>query len=241
MNKKIVGIMACAFMFLSAGNSYAGLFARGGGGAESRTITSVTPAAVFNNTRNDMVLYGRFSRHQSRNRRVVISQDRLPTPLPVRVNYWGSGRVTVTLPAHLTPGRYSIYLERDFGHHGQHQWRAISNKKAFEVMAASTRGQIRGRYESSICNTPPQRLKIVGGPFKSGGRHPQALNIHAEIQAPVHTSSPLPTIRVISDTQLEALVPPCLAIQPGIQLRLVYPNGTKSNWISIQQYVVRTR
>ena len=152
MNRFFPVAIACAFMLLNVGYSYAGLFSRGGG--ESRTITSVTPAAVFNNTRNDMVLYGRFSRHQSRDRRVVIYPNSLPTPFPVRVNHWGNGRITVTLPAHLAPGNYAIYLERSFAHHGQHQWRAIANKKAYVVRAARTMGQLRGRYESSTGNTP---------------------------------------------------------------------------------------
>lgn len=237
MNRFFPVAMACASMFLNVGYSYAGLFA--GGGGESRTITYITPPTVFNNARNRMVLTGRFSNKQSRDRRVVIYPARLPTPFPVPVSHWGSRKIQVTLPAHLAPGTYYIYLERNFGRHGRHQWRAISNKKTFEIQAEQTMGQIRGRYESSICNTPPQRLIISGGPFKSGGRHPQALNIHAEIQAPVHTSSLLPTIRVQSNTTIMALVPPCLATHRDTKLRLVYPNGTKSNWIPIEQMWAR--
>jgi len=255
MNKVFLITIACVFI-LGAGNSYAGLFARGGG--ESRTITSVSPDSVFNKTRQMLVLHGRFSKKQSRDRRVVIYGRRthhgirihtvqqlqaaaqtVQVVRPVHVTHWGGHRIQVVIPAHLTPGTYYIYLERDFHHHGQHQWRTISNKKVFTVKAARTMGQIRGRYESSICNTPPQRLFISGGPFKSGGRHPQALNIHAEIQAPVHTSSLLPTLRVISNTQILALVPPCLSTHRDTKLRLAYPNGTKSNWIPIEQMWAR--
>jgi len=229
MNKTIVGIIACAFMLLGVGNSYAGLSARGGG--ESRTITSISPATVFNTTRATVTLSGRFSKKQGRNRRVVISQNRLPTPIPVRVHEWKRGRIRVEIPAAIQPGRYHIFLERVY----RNQWRAISNKKAFEIKAARTMGQIRGRYQTFICNTPPQKLLISGGPFKSGGRHPQALNIHVEIQAPINTSSLPPTLHVISDTEIIALVPPCLSTHRGTKLRLVYPNGTKSNWIPIEQ------
>ncbi len=97
---------------------------------------------------------------------------------------------------------------------------------------------IRGRYNDSICNFRWQKFRIFGGPFKHNGR---AISIRSEIRMEADrstSSSVLPTIIVVSDTELEARVPPCLAIQRGVQLRLVYPDGTKSNWIDIEQYVV---
>jgi len=254
MSRFFTVAMVCIFMLLNAGYSHAGLFARGGG--ESRTISSITPSAVFNNAGGSLTLNGQFSGHQSRDRRVVIygrrthhgirghtvQQLQAATPTiqvvrPVRVTHWGGRRIQVIIPAHLTPGTYYIYIERNFGHHGQHQWRSISNKKTFEVKAARAMGQIRGSWGSSICNAPLQKLIITGGPFERSGR---ALNIHAEIQTLGHTdASSLRRIEVKSNTRIVMEIAPCVTIKRGSRLRLLYPGGTKSNWISIEQMWAR--
>ncbi len=227
MNKFIVSGMICVFMLLEVESGHAGLFARGGG--ESRTITAISPQKIINSVRQSLVISGHFSSKQGRKRRVVFYLRRVPRPVPAHVSHWGSKRITVTLPAHLTPGAYVIYLERDFGHNGQHQWHAISNKQSFLIDAAPVAGQIRGHYMDSVCNGRWQRLQIIGGPFDRG------TTIRPEIRAHNPVSGSRPTVSVVSNTELEVKVPPCLAIKNGVQLRLAFPNGTKSNWISIEQ------
>jgi len=243
MNKTIVGIIACAFMLLGVGNSYAGLFAKGGG--ESRTINSVSPASVFNATRQTVTLSGRFSKKQGRNRRVVLSMDRLPTPRPLRVYEWKRDRITVAISAAEQPDRYHIYLERDFGHHGQHQWRVISNKMAFEIMNGSHvrrdglphAAPIRVRNIDSVCGGPRLQVRISGGPFQRDGN--PINGIRAEVRTALSPPNRMiaPTIRIVSNIELIASVVRCQVLHNGAQIRLIYPDRSESDWVSIHQTV----
>jgi len=244
MNKKIVGIMACAFMFLSAGNSYAGLFARGGG--ESRTITSVTPERVFNNTRQTLVLSGRFSKKQGRDRRVSIALDRLPTPRPVRVDDWKRGRIRVAIPAAMQPGRYHIFLERAYRNHGRVQWRRISNQMAFGIVGSAHSNSngsphaapISMAARSSLCYSMPKyTYTIQGGPFQING-HDLPIRAQLRTNPPSRLSRTAsvvpPQVSVVSPTSLRVeIIPSCLVFEPSLELRLSYPDGSTSNWIPI--------
>ncbi len=234
-------IIICAFI-LSSGNSYAGLFAKGGG--ESRTIKTITPTRIFNATRQTMVLYGRFSKKQSRKRRVVISADRLPTPFPVRVSHWKRKQISVVIPRALQPSRYHIFLEgTTYKQNGQPQWQTISNKVAFEVIDGSHvrrdglphAAPIRVRNVEDVCVVPPLKIWLNGGPFQRNGR--AISGIRAEVRASAIPANRMiaPTIRIISNTELIATVVRCQVLKPGAQIRLVYPDRSTSNWISIQQ------
>ena len=238
MNSIFQVAMACAFMLLNAGYGHAGLFAKGGG--ESRTITSVSPDTVLNNTGKQLTLSGHFSSRQSRDRRVVIYSDRVPTPFPVQVNHWSGRSIQVTLPAHLAPGGYHIYLERN----AHHQWGSISNKVAFAVRDGSNArsdglphaAPIRVQYIGHACDGPPIDVRLSGGPFRRSG---QPVAIRAELRTSAMSPSRMmvPTIRINSDTLLTAKVERCVVLQDGAQIRLVYPDRSTSNWVSIHQAI----
>ncbi len=239
---RIFSIIVVSVLMLSTGTSYAGLFAKGGG--ESRTIKFITPASVFNATKQTVVLSGRFSKKQGRGRRVVISANRLPTPFPVRINKWKRKQISITIPRALQPGQYHLFLQKKTNNQNNRpQWRIISNKIAFEVLDGSNvRGDglphaasIRVRNAENICVGPPLKIWLAGGPFKRGGK--LVKGIRAEVRA---TSIPAnrmitPTIRILSNTELVAWVVRCQVIKKGAQIRLVYPDRSASNWVSIQQ------
>ncbi len=243
MNRKsIFPIMVVCALMLGVGNSYAGLFAKGG--EKIRTIKTISPAGVFNASRQTIVLSGRFSKKQGRGRRVVISADRLPTPFPIRVSKWKRKRISVTIPRALQPGQYHLFLQKKTNsQNGRPQWRTLSNKIAFEVLdGANVRrdglphaASIRVRNAENFCVGPPIRIWLSGGPFKRGG-HPIS-GIRAEVRA---TSIPAnrmiaPTIRFITNTELMVSVTRCQVIHNGAQIRLIYPDRSASNWVSIQQ------
>ncbi len=242
-NKTLSLFVVCVLM-LNTGTSYAGLFAKGGG--ESRTIKAITPSLFFNAIKQTMVLSGRFSKKQGRNRRVVISSDRLPTSFLVRVDKWKAKRISVTIPRALQPGRYHIFLQKVASiHNGQPQWRSISNKIAFEILDGSNvRGDgsphaasIRVRNAESFCVGPPLKIRLSGGPFQRRGKPIDG--IRAEVRA---TSIPVnrmiaPTIRIFSNTETVVWVERCQVIKNGAQIRLVYPDRSISNWVSIEQKI----
>ncbi len=159
---------------LGAESSYAGLFAKGGGGL--KTINSISPASVFNASKQTVVLSGRFSKKQGRNRRVVISADRLPTPFPVRVSQWKRKHISLTIPRALQPGQYHIFLQGTaYRQNGQPRWKTISNQVAFEVIDGSHvrrdglphAAQIRVRYIEHFCVGPPIKVRLSGGPLSA--------------------------------------------------------------------------
>lgn len=245
MNRIFSIMMACVFMF-GAGNSYAGLFARGGG--ESRTITSVTPTSVFNNSRQTLVLSGRFSKKQGRDRRVSIALDRLPTPRPVRVYDWKRDRIRVAIPAAMQPDRYHIFLERAYRNHDRVQWRRISNQMAFEVLGSAHSNSNGSPHAAPItvrdfalCSTNSTVSRWVsGGPFQVNGH---AYQIRAELRAspPLPSYIDPPLVEVKSATSLKVKNIPCFTTfqNPTLELRLIYPDGSTSNWVPAADRAIR--
>jgi len=244
MTKKMIVVISCAFMLLSVDNSYAGLFARGGG--ESRTISSISPESFFNRSSQTMVLSGRFAKKQGRGRRVVISLDRLPTPRPVRVHEWRRGRITVEIPAAIQPDRYHIFLERAYHHNGRTQWRAFSNKKAFEVHGSAHTNRngaphaapISRHAGSSFCYSLPRyHMTIYGGPFQANGHdYPIRAQLRTNPPAILQRTAGVvpPPVSILSPTSLRVeIIPSCLVFEPSLELRLTYPDGSTSNWIPI--------
>jgi len=247
--RRAMRIFQVAIMFitlmLSVGSSWAGLFAHGGG--ESRHIASVTPALIYNSSRSSVSIRGQFSRERG-NGRVVIAGPRLLGPVPVSINRWSDRLVGATLPAHLAPGRYQLFLQRFFRDNGRGQWRNISDGGAIVVAAGSApvnrdgsphAAPIAKRNQDALCNGPDIRIRITGGPFKRDGR---AYPIRAEYRStnyPVGSRHIFPPRFVpISNSEAEVRVGPCYAVYRGAQIRLVYPDRSRSNWISIKSLQV---
>lgn len=82
-----------------------------------------------------------------------------------------------------------------------------------------------------VCNDIPMPFK--GGPFIQNG---QPLNIHAELKSNMqYYARYSPRLQVISDTRIKTWINSCLLVKDGIQIRFSYPDGSKSNWVGIQQ------
>jgi len=237
-----VAIMFIALM-LSAGSGWAGLFAHGGG--ESRHIASVTPASVYNSGRPSVSIRGNFSKQRG-NRRVVITGSSLLGPVPVSINRWSGHLVATTLPAHLPPGQYQLFLQHFFSGNGSGQWRNISNGGKIAVIAGSAPANRNGSPhaapivkvgQDALCNGPDIRINITGGPFQRDG---MSYPIRVEYRASNHPVGSLvaPRFRAFSSSRAQVSMGPCYVVHRGAQIRLVYPDRSFSNWISVKSLQV---
>ena len=216
----------------------AGVFAHGGG--ESRTISSVAPDRTYNAGRQPVVLTGNFSRNKG-DRRVVLSGPGLLGPIPVAIGQWRAHNISVTLPNRLTPGIYKLSLER-FSNR-DNKWHTISNFREVTVIAGAVPQNRDGSphgapitlvagARDSICSGPPIRVWVDGGPFQRNGR---PYPIRAELRAPPLGPGRLapPEVSIVSPTRLMVRIDRCQMIYPDLALRLSYPDGSASNWISV--------
>jgi hypothetical protein len=240
MKQSVVVVLTVFFLIsLCMGNANAGVFASGGG--ESRTIDSVAPERVYNSSRQPIFLTGRFSNKKG-DRRVVISGRRIMGSIPLTSIQWGARRISATLPRNLTEGDYQISLEK-FSR-SDRSWHKISNYKTVRVIAGAVPANRDGSphnapisvmvgQRDSICDGAPIRIWIDGGPFQRSGRN---YRIGAELRAMPRL--PLgrlasPRVSIVSGTRLMVSIPRCSLLQPSLELRLTYQDGSRSNWISV--------
>jgi len=230
LKRNVTGVLGVVFIMIAgAGDANAGLFSHGGG--ESRTITSISPDRIFNARRTELTLSGRFSKNQSRDRRVVISLDRLPTPFPARVYHWTSSRITVAIPKSVQPGGYQIFLQRAYRNNGGQQWRAISNKKVFTVLGGSLADQ--SSVNIRVVNLPSfaqactgsLQIGLSGGAFQNGTR--------VELSPPSRYGRT--SIRNVARDTYSVMVNRCwlMNTRQRPKLRLIYPGGHRSNWVYV--------
>ena len=239
IKKSILSGLSVVFLLsLGPGNANAGIFASGGG--ESRTISTVAPDRVYNSGREPIVLTGNFSDKKG-DRRVVISGPRILGPIPLTNIQWSARRISATLPRNLTPGNYQVSLER-FSR-ADKRWHKISNDKTVTVIAGAAPTNRNGSphnapisvmagQRDSICQGPPIRIWINGGPFQRDGRpYPIRAGLRALPVGPDRL--PPPSVSVINTTRLMVSIPRCLLTYPNLELRLTYQDGSVSNWVSV--------
>jgi len=241
MNKHLRLTTIVTILLLTSLGAYAGVFARGGG--ESRRITAVSPPTTYNNGRQSVTLSGNFSSKQG-DRRIAVSGPQLLGAVPVTVNHWSGHSISVTLPAHLNPGRYQLFLQRSYRDHGRSQWRTISDTGLLTVRGGAEpvnrdgsphAVQIRRSSQESVCAGQPIHIRVSGHAFQ---RDRRAYQIHAEARAnnvPINAVTP-PTVRILSATQADVSVARCFVLRPGAEIRLVYPDRSHSNWLSVEQH-----
>ena len=240
MKHTLIFALLTLSLLLQCGQTTAGVFARGGG--ESRHISSVSPARVYNADRGIVTLSGHFSKHQ-RERRVVIAGPRLLGPIPVNVNRWSGRHISVILPTRLEAGRYQLSLQRFYRDHQPGQWVTISDPIDVTLVSGAAPVNhdgsphavpIRLLSRESICAQPPVHVRIAGEFFQRDGR---SYNIRAQARAeslPVDRA-PSPPVRVRSTTEAELALPPSFVLLHSAQIRLLYPDGSHSNWLSVAQ------
>lgn len=241
MKRKTTVMLMGVFFLFCVHLTYAGIFASGGG--ESRRIDSLSVTQFFNTTSQDITLVGDFSKKQGRDRRVVISPDRLPTPFPVAVISWNRRQIQIRVPQSVAPGNYRLFLERAYRKNGSTEWRVISNTVAFVVRRAAQANAngaphaapIYRQTGTSLCySLPKYYLTLTGGPFQVNG---QPVPMRAEIKTTpmqnlTRKSGVGSHVTVLSPTRVKVEIgPSCLAFDPTLELRLIYPDRSASNWI----------
>ena len=240
--RALLTIGLATLTFLLYGNiANAGIFARGGG--ELRHIDAVTPGTAYNGSHEVLTVRGRFSARQA-NRRVTITGPQVPAPMPVSINRWSERSITVTLPPRLAPGRYQLMLQRTYHNAGQPRWQTISNNSSFTVLAGARPGNrdgsphavpIRRRSEESICAGQPLHIVVRGAAFQRSGR-PFPITAQARTRSGPASARVAPHVRILSASEAEVAVPRCFVLNPGAEIRLVYPDRSHSNWLSVEQH-----
>jgi len=137
-----------------------------------------------------------------------------------------TSNIVLKIPQHVEGRGLSIALYR------KSDSKVVSNLLPGLTISRAAMAPIRPAFaELAVCKY--LTLPFSGGSFMHNG-HPLAITAELKNNTKLFTGY-RPRVEVVSATQLKTRINSCVLMDEGIKIRFIYPDNSRSNWVSIQQ------